>query len=614
MGISKAKEALGGQYAGSVIRFFENLMSSDFDYIVLLSRRCFVLYRIFSRLLGEAGKPAGSQPRIITDKAVALLSPSEELRGATCLIVDDILIHGRAVSRVYDALENIFGQLRVYVCGKSMDCYKGLPEETAEKLVAHTFSERIETASSWKLLSERLVSLIHLYDEPYTSFLMSMRAYRSPDVAAFASKLKAGVPGWEQHQCYHDQEEAADSVVLFEGQIPGFFSKYCEQACVRVYCRPHTGSLCITPTAFPRTLPARELDIFLQALTRDLPDSMDAVKNLLSLRDNDTKPSKDLQPVNDLRYRLAAAVLSALYGACALPSLCRAGLDIPELEADLAPLEYSFSPEVAECVQVQLNKDNRWTYAQAGAFAEPLDAVSYQETPELVGGLQSCLKARHGGGQETWKSFLEYFFLNGIKDERAVRRPSHNCRDVQRDIGLSTPNMMTIAQNMGLSKNAACANLISAWDTGRASMDALMYRTKDGQGYYSTFNCAGERSYRTVNEYLGYHIANMQRIEDVLLFWYAMQKPSCGCSRTYRSSLGQALKDYCEQAQSQFSWTAAVQEAVWQFINFLISEKVSVSDYALDSRDDTGSHQEIAEFGAQFIEQLVEDQIIEQKS
>lgn len=617
MGISKVREVLG-QYTESVIIFFENLMSSDFDYIVLLSRRCFVLYRIFSRLLGEGTRPK-RVPKVITDKAIALLPQKAELQSKSCLIVDDILIHGRAVSRVYNALRGSFVQLRVYVCGKSIDCYQGLPEDTAAELIAHTYSERVETAASWKLLSERLVSLIHIYDEPYTSFLMSMRTCGCPDVASFARALEYGVPGWEMHRCYHDQDEAADSVVLFEEQLPGFFSRYCDQACVRIYYRPSTGSLCITPTAFPKTIPAQLLDTFMQALIQDLPDSMAVVKELLGF-----ESAGCAQPFDDLRYRLAAAVFSALYGAYALRSLRRAGLDIPELDPDLTPLEYSFSPELAECVRAQLGRDNSWFSAPASDFSELLGPISFHETPELretqelMESLHGCLKTRTYGAKEgalhkaIWDGFLEYFFLNGIRDEYAVLHPTGNRQDICRDIGLSTPNMMGIAQGMGLSKNSACANLIAAWDTGRASMDALMYRTGDGQGYYSTFSSAGERSYRTVNEYLGYHVVNMQRIEDLLLCWYGVQGPSFA-QTCYGSALERALKEYCKQAGECFGWTEAVCEAVDQFIEFLVSEEVPVSDYVVDFQDDMDEDTRkiirddgvIAEFGESFLEQLI---------
>ena len=39
-------EALGPEVADTVIRFFHNVMLSDFDYVVVMSRRCFVLYKI----------------------------------------------------------------------------------------------------------------------------------------------------------------------------------------------------------------------------------------------------------------------------------------------------------------------------------------------------------------------------------------------------------------------------------------------------------------------------------------------------------------------------------------------------------------------------------------
>lgn len=70
---------------------------SDYDYIVLMARKMYSLYRSFQ--IDE------SQTPIITSDAILLYS--EELSGKKVLVVDDILIHGRTVRNIVRLLKKI---------------------------------------------------------------------------------------------------------------------------------------------------------------------------------------------------------------------------------------------------------------------------------------------------------------------------------------------------------------------------------------------------------------------------------------------------------------------------------------------------------------------------
>lgn len=566
------REALGPEFADTVIRFFCNVMLSDFDYVVVMSRRCFVLYRIFFRLLRPMNS-GGKMPEIVTDKAIARLLTEGGLEGKSCLILDDILIHGRTVAGVYDRLKDSFEQVRVYVCAASLDCYQSLLGQVREELAEITFSEENVSSSGWKRLSERLIRVIRSFREPYTSFLLSF----------FTGYWPEGQPPREsaRWEIYQEDDGGERLEVLFEDQAPAFFSRYCDQVCLRVV-RWDGGGVCITPTAFLKPVRSSELPGFLRALCADLPEGFSEVLKWLSM-------DSGLPELGRFQYRLATTLVSAVYGSYALSRL---GLDPGGLAADLQTLECSFSPRIARCIGRQLRAPAGWLDSVPAA-PEWDGFREFAESGELEEDFCQCMAPGDMYEPDVRRGLLKYFFLNGVKDERSILTQSSTARD----IGLSTPHIAQLARESGIGEKRLYAGLVAVWDTGRGSMDVC-----ENGSYFAAFNCAGERSYRTVNEYLGQHIRNLRRLEDLLLCGDIQAGGEMASQERFDSRLREVMREYCACAGERFGWSSQVLALALCFIDFVIESRVSVGDYDLDPRTGKGDP-EIADFGKQFIKE-----------
>lgn len=564
------RDTLGSDYAETVIRFFCNVMASDFDYVVVMSRRCFVLYRIFFRLLRPLGRER-KVSELVTDKAIARLLATEGLEEKSCLILDDILIHGRTVSRVYHRLREAFGQVRIYVCASSLDCYRRLGEDVMSEMADITFSEERVSSSGWKRLSEKLVEVIQRFREPYTSFLLSFFIHHSFTDGEF--------PQCERFRwkAYRENTRMDSLAVLFEDEVPEFFSKYCDQVCLRIVS--WDGGACVTPTAFLKPVSSTGLPGFLRDLCQDLPDGFSSVVEWLSMDSSRTEMGR-------FQYRLATALISVVYGSYALSRL---GLDVRALDTDIQTLSCSFSPEIAACIQRQLGSSTGWM-EQPSAASEAWTFQEFRESAELESDFCQCMELDM---QDVHTRLLKYFFMNGIKDEKTVISQT----SIARDIGLSTPNMVQLASERGVGEQQMYAGLVAVWDTGRGSMDI-----SENGSYFATFNCAGERSYRSINECLGQHISNLRYLEDVLLCDDIQPGREMRSKVEFSNCLRKVFTKYCDCAGERFGWSTQTMELVKHFINFVVEHQVSIGDYELESQDGEGNKDsEIADFGRQFV-------------
>lgn len=154
------KYILGEIYFIQIKNFFEQFYSKDeFDFVIFTTRRCHVLFCIFNRYFFHH---YNSEIIFISDKALHFYN--DELKGSKCAIVDDILIHGRALKSVYDR-----------VCSKkpqSVKRYVFMQSKEAKHKADIVVNDNISNAN-WKKFSNRIVTAIIMTSFPYTSYIFS---------------------------------------------------------------------------------------------------------------------------------------------------------------------------------------------------------------------------------------------------------------------------------------------------------------------------------------------------------------------------------------------------------------------------------------------------------
>jgi len=137
-------------------------------YKILMSRRCLVVFQIFTLIIltNEEVSVRGS---FITDKS--LVKYREDAIENSAVIVDDIMIHGRGVEKVYNMLDPSndckLSNIRIYVFKRCYDDAICIRKKLLEKVECDSLAYKWE----WRETSSQLVNLIYACAFPYTSFI-----------------------------------------------------------------------------------------------------------------------------------------------------------------------------------------------------------------------------------------------------------------------------------------------------------------------------------------------------------------------------------------------------------------------------------------------------------
>lgn len=167
-----------GDYYFEVRDFFYNVCISKFDYKILITRRSYVLYKIFETIFHEFSHElpkAGAFEKVGTIcnshslGYLKYLYPS--LHEKTFLIVDDIIINGRTIKDIYETLENIEvpqKNIKIWamVCNNEALCI----EKELKQVFGHV---KYVPEEDWKSFSNILTDFIIASNVGYVSFVNS---------------------------------------------------------------------------------------------------------------------------------------------------------------------------------------------------------------------------------------------------------------------------------------------------------------------------------------------------------------------------------------------------------------------------------------------------------
>lgn len=190
----RAIEILGEERYYDCISFFQEVLERNSKYKLILTRRCFTLFKIFYPILIQKGIE-NQYGKIITDKALCLYSDEiTELllssindENASVLVVDDIIIYGRTINSI---LDKIVSKIDEYDMRKKLtdnmlvrcimqNKFKSQIKEDYSKIVlAQSFGSK----SNWKKLSSKFSALIKSANVANTSYIISYKTDLDADL------------------------------------------------------------------------------------------------------------------------------------------------------------------------------------------------------------------------------------------------------------------------------------------------------------------------------------------------------------------------------------------------------------------------------------------------
>lgn len=179
-------------------RFYQKVWEQSHAYIVMNARRCFNLNHVFLKVHTAAGGQAANAGRIISNNALLLCAGDiagffrEHGRFPSILIADDLVLHGRGVSKLLSDLEELIVE-ELHDSNEEMNRYKRyyIRRSLASAVDIFTFavnkqplliSDIYRQNLHWEVslytreirsLSQQISSFLQKADNPNTSYVLS---------------------------------------------------------------------------------------------------------------------------------------------------------------------------------------------------------------------------------------------------------------------------------------------------------------------------------------------------------------------------------------------------------------------------------------------------------
>lgn len=240
------KEVLGDEY--SLLKdFFDVIRRDTADYIIFISRRCFVLYQIVAYIEGW------KRDNVISDRGIWVYR-RQIGQAHRIILADDVLIWGSAMRAAYKLLDDVLGLEREYEVKKVIYCYYA--ENDREDIAdIRFFSKR--SMRECRILTDKLARSIMVSGVPYTTFLYPFYGRYSKtekmdhNGALTFKRVKATAGKWES---YYD--------FRLDKKLQSMVECLCDGACIRYYYQSTEGLLCVIPFAFISDVKGQSIDSF----------------------------------------------------------------------------------------------------------------------------------------------------------------------------------------------------------------------------------------------------------------------------------------------------------------------------------------------------------------
>lgn len=453
-----AQRLIGEQY-DAVYDFFCDVLEKKSAYKIIRARRCQVLFELFcSIILLESG--AKMNGTFLSSNAVERNLDELRREDASVLIVDDVLIHGRGIRRLYEYIDPSYsrGNVAVMVFCRAADAACVNKDLDSRILAGYRFAFNYE----WRELSCRLVELIESSAIPYESFAGGLLSFSAPALS----------PDDDRFACIENSER---SRVFFEkNELPPFLKEIGYDLCLRTYSSSESGPFFAVPYVFLKNIKGSACDdLFAFVAQRLDQERCSHVIAELSARGRDSAV---------YRMRLFSSLVNRIYGIYLSRTY--------NILADAYPMHMNmrlcFGREVAEDLAGLDWED----VSGLLRLSPPYEEGSIREDSDLSGILllpDDC-EDRH-----MYRFLSMYYYMNGRLDEKALETERS-----QRRNGLTMGHFYKVVDPR--FRHELTAAQIKCWDRGQASATMHLHGDGDAEDCIAMFGVAGEQHFRFILE------------------------------------------------------------------------------------------------------------------
>lgn len=484
-----------------IIKYVKKVYLSDYELKVLMARK---FSNLFLSLLPLAKCENGNflmhqfkkkfankkEPVIISDRALVLFK--EQIMSGKykkILLVDDIIIHGRTMDKIYRQIESWFKEggiedyeIDIYAHVESENGLIKNTEFTLYKDVEHTYD-----TGMWRAISNEIINIFYLSGTAYTSYVPNLKIDKNSDVGrSLKDKLANSEYCFKRLKCIDMEENSVKAYVYVDTQPPEF-ALNCN---VRIYEYERMDEYVIVPM------------VMLQPIERAA--LLKCLKQVESLMESDFVNLLKDHTDDDIIYRAFVYVISAVWGWKFIDTVL--GIKPDVLDYEKQEEEINFSRDVLQrnlnCKNTMEFMDSIWcnvseVFEEISDIDELVkDEEDFKELIELFKDTQEQFNV-NGQGQYIKMLLGKFLYLNGLLDEKRCKNQIEEEKS-RRLIGVPIYKLAKIMN--GLTEEVVCG-ILSAIDFGKGSIVSRKLQ-KNNKIYFLSVIHAGEQNYKYYeNEY-----------------------------------------------------------------------------------------------------------------
>lgn len=477
---NSVEEILQEDYDG-IYDFFLELLEADYEYIILMSRRCLVLFQLFMKIFSIEKSVDTKSTEVISDQAVVNFLDS--MSDKKVVIVDDILIHGRTIGNLYNSLQGrCMLDIQVYMSDVNVDC---MSEEIRSKVKRKCLTHKGE----WRSLSNKIVGAIFAANEPYTSFVTSY----SSRYENFARKLDhiKELKKIEITSLMQKRYNMTSHVYLDEStERAEIFRWLAAGEGIRIYWNEKIKKNTVIPYVFVKCLNLEQAKEVFISIAKALPDNMQEIKKLL-LTDNEK------EDIVEYKMRLVTCILCNVYWQ----EFISKNHISEDFEIDTDTLLKGFGAKF----------EKELLLFNASNISEILHLTGKVNTKKMenIVELEKILKNAYEKNENERDIYKFYFQEAWYLDEyRAINKE-------KRHKGLLLDTFLDIAEEYGKRDVSLLAYLVEIWDNGMGTANCVVDAEQQIVGCYIT---PGEQSYKIVLERNPYLIMMLIYVSKIIRY------------------------------------------------------------------------------------------------
>lgn len=489
----KAESVLKDRYYHLFNLYFESIISGKYDYVVLVTRRAYILFEIFLICMMQHGFTRDMlNVKIITSDSIFLLGLDDcKYKEKRYLILDDIIINGRTIKTVYENLKQKLHVKNIKIASMEY-CENAKALDNLNEYLSDDFkvSEQI-----WKADSNLLTDLIISSNIGYTAFVPSYIFSNVDDneIESLLEKLET-----------NNTLQKVDSRVLSDCGVQSFFYFWNEKekleinikpednipVCTRLYYNKQDKTFTVIPYVFLDNVLTSECIDYCNYLLRNQGSTLSGCMEQF-IKEDENRNEK----------------LALLY-KYVISYLCKQSFE--------KFYENYINSKIAQYIHIKTPYEtfdfigeNKWVVNYSGEnnyalskrkfeIVDNEDAIfSYGESKQKFSEIANEIKTSHGSSSNMDKIIYYLNYIKTIDDKNAQDYP-----ESPRCVGIRVKDIVSaLLQNDNPDLNT-CYELLSIiinlWDEGTAAYNYSVLTSKNDGEIISGLLKNGEQIYNKI--------------------------------------------------------------------------------------------------------------------